>query len=48
MKIQELLEAFTNAPSHEMKVKLYELIKAEQVKQEQTALEVIYGSKGSN
>jgi hypothetical protein len=42
MTIQELLEAFTNAPSRDVKVELYELIKVEQVKQEQAMLELIY------
>jgi hypothetical protein len=42
MTIQELEKAFINAASHEMKVELYELIKIEQVKQEQAMMNLMY------
>jgi hypothetical protein len=42
MTLQELFTAFINAPSREMKIELYELIKIEQRKQEQAMMNLMY------
>ena len=45
MTINEMFQEFANTTDHNRKVELYELIKAEQIKQEQAMIAIMYPNK---